>query len=420
VSAVRSTSSLLSVGAVLALTLAVPGTALADPGNGQGQGQSQSRPGEARQAPPQSGSLPEQAKPQQAPPSQAAPQQAPPKQEKATPKAAAPASKESKRGTAPNNKAPAAKPKPSKPAPESARPAGQPADSAPVAPAGPDNGDPRGNNGTIKIDTVPGDSARANRPHPGCSFVLQFFGFDADQHADITFTGQAPTRSAGPLLTLTNQLISTTPADAAFEDGHSLTFTAADLGLLGTPTAAKGWHVKVAVDVLEAPGGAKQKVFWLDCPVADGAAGSDQPEESDTGAAGADSADSADSSTSDDVSTAPDASVTGSGQQDVAVLSDSASREETTDERAAAVSSSRSDSAATVRAAAAPKPAVRSTPQVLASVVPFAVPATLPFTGVAGLSATLALGLAAVGAGLVAQRAGRRRSVSSDAVPTGS
>ncbi|HVE74441.1 MAG TPA: hypothetical protein VNA30_05030 [Mycobacteriales bacterium] len=126
--------------------------------------------------------------------------------------------------------------------------------------------DPPGNNGTIKVDYVPADDARANRPHPGCAVSLTFFNFDASQHADITFTSIPPSGGGEVVRTYSNRLISTSPADGSMEAEHTIVVTAADLGLTGTAPTKQGWHVKVAVDSVEAPGGAKQKVFWLNCP----------------------------------------------------------------------------------------------------------------------------------------------------------
>lgn len=125
--------------------------------------------------------------------------------------------------------------------------------------------DPRGNNGTVKISDLPVDGSNRNQPHVGCSFALKFFGFDKDQTADITFTGQAPTK-AGTLLKQSAVTISDDAAGGGKDADAVLTYTAQGLGLSAITPAKQGWHVKVAVDVLQAPGGAKQKVFWLSCP----------------------------------------------------------------------------------------------------------------------------------------------------------
>lgn len=387
-SAARPLSSLLTAGAV-ALVLAAPGTALAEPGHGSeperdkggaaasgshgGKDARQDAREDAHARPAGEGQTAEQADEQE--PRRSTPATAGNKPQRTEDKPAQPAKAA----------------KPARPAKPAKQPAAATVDTTPRS----GSGDPAGNNGTIKIDTVPGDPDRANRPHPGCAFVVQFFNFDADQHADITFTGQAPTRSSGPLLTLSDQLISTSPADGALEEGHSLTLTAADLGLVGTPTAAKGWHVKVAVDALEAPGGAKQKVFWLDCATGE-AVLEQEPDDADVSAAGA----GAELAEPPAVEQATDERRLSGSSDGVAVLSGSADREvasETAVEDAAAV---RGQDVAQGR----------STTSTLASVLPFAVPAALPFTGAAGVTGLLVGGLAAVAAGALALRAGRRRT----------
>jgi hypothetical protein len=127
---------------------------------------------------------------------------------------------------------------------------------------------PPGNNGTIKIDyPAPADSGHANRPHPGCAFQLRMFGFDDDQYGSVTFVGQAPTK-LGTLLTQSHVLLSDDEAGGGQDVDAVYSYTAQQLGLLGTPQAHQGWHVKVAVDADDASGGAKQKVFWLSCPTA--------------------------------------------------------------------------------------------------------------------------------------------------------
>ncbi|HVE74440.1 MAG TPA: hypothetical protein VNA30_05025 [Mycobacteriales bacterium] len=113
--------------------------------------------------------------------------------------------------------------------------------------------DPGGNNGNISVTQG-----------PGCTVVLSFKNFDLNQHADITFTNQAA--DGDVLNTYINRVISTTPADGSPEAGHTLVVSAADLGLMGVEQGPQGYHLQVAVDAVEAPGGAKQKTFWLSCP----------------------------------------------------------------------------------------------------------------------------------------------------------
>jgi hypothetical protein len=125
--------------------------------------------------------------------------------------------------------------------------------------------DPRGNNGTIKIDGATWDARVDNEPHPSCAFRVTFFGFDEGQTADITISGQAPTRG-GVLLHETGVPTSNDRAGGAAHDydGATRVFTADDLGLDAvTPHPKQGYHLRVTVDSLQAPGGSKQKVLWL-------------------------------------------------------------------------------------------------------------------------------------------------------------
>ena len=370
-------TTLLSAGTALALALAAPGTAAAAPGSGQpedrgassGRGtggeQAQGRPGRSTGSGKESRGTASSSS--SSPSSSSAAKQSP---------AAGSGERRVQSGR------PADKPGTAGQQRAGSRP-------APTGKADRPAGDPRGNNGTIKIDTVPADEARANRPHPGCTFSLTFFNFDAGQHADITFTGQAPT-ATGTLLSLSNQLISTSPADGAMESAHTVTLSAADLGLLGTPQVAQGWHVKVAVDALEAPGGAKQKVFWLDCPQDTAPVTGEQPPAGPIDA-------TAVSPAAVDRTATPDTSV--------GVLSAATTRARLLDQVGPASTPVRA--AAAVRAAAS-QPAGASSYR--ASVVPFGAPDSLPFTGPAGLALALATGLAAVGGGALALSAGRRRA----------
>jgi hypothetical protein len=149
------------------------------------------------------------------------------------------------------------------PAPKSARPT--PKRGATHSSTKGTSADPAGNNGTIKIDyPAPADSGHANRPHPGCGFQLRMFNFDNDQYGELVVRGQAPT-AVGTLLTR-RILLSDDAAGGGQDVDEVYSFTAADLGLTGAAPNKNGWHLKVAVDAENAPGGAKQKVFWLDCP----------------------------------------------------------------------------------------------------------------------------------------------------------
>ena len=126
--------------------------------------------------------------------------------------------------------------------------------------------DPAGNNGTIKVDGAAWDARVDNEPHTSCAFRVTLFGFDEGQTADITVTGIAPT-GGGALLHETAVPTSDDRAGGAAHDfdGATRVYTAEDLGLDAvSPHPQQGYHLKVAVDSLEAPGGAKQKVLWLE------------------------------------------------------------------------------------------------------------------------------------------------------------
>ncbi len=117
------------------------------------------------------------------------------------------------------------------------------------------------------------DDGVDNEPHVSCEVRVTFFGFDEGQTADITFTGQAPT-GGGVLLHESAVPTSDDAAGGAGQDADGATrvYTVDDLGLSGVaPHPKQGYHVKVSVDSLGAPGGAKQKVLWIE-PCGDTAA----------------------------------------------------------------------------------------------------------------------------------------------------
>src|SRR5207248_3426691 len=101
----------------------------------------------------------------------------------------------------------------------------------------------------------------------------RFFGFDEDQHADITFVAQAPSGSGQVVHADHNVLTSDDPAAGGPNDEdatipyHVLGTTGpgAAIDLSGLTASNQGYHLKVMSDSVEAPGGAKQKVFWVDC-----------------------------------------------------------------------------------------------------------------------------------------------------------
>lgn len=125
---------------------------------------------------------------------------------------------------------------------------------------------PPGNNGTVKIHSLAGDPGHHNVAHPGCSFVVDFWGFDQGQTLTVSFTGQAPTGMGTPVTLDAPDGTSITSPDAAGggndPDGElAFTATAADLSVLGAP-AKQGYHLRLTVSTGQG-GGYKYKVFWV-------------------------------------------------------------------------------------------------------------------------------------------------------------
>jgi len=126
-------------------------------------------------------------------------------------------------------------------------------------------GDPPGANGTVKIDGVPLDGRMDNEPHVGCDFEVDFYNFDQGERANIVFTVHPPTGRGTELLRRDNVLVSDDPATGGRPDpDESFRFSATDLGLGAyRPHPKQGYHVKLTVERIGAPGAGKHKVFWI-------------------------------------------------------------------------------------------------------------------------------------------------------------
>ncbi|TQL70800.1 hypothetical protein FB381_4742 [Nocardioides albertanoniae] len=128
------------------------------------------------------------------------------------------------------------------------------------------HGDPKGNNGTVKIikhgniDDIPD-----NEPHVGCQLDVEWYGFDEGQDviSKINFELHAPT--------LTGELTVDGPSevyvgeDAASGAGNDLdarqTYTLSSTGLAHPK---QGFHVKVTVETPHSKGNeTKSKVLWF-------------------------------------------------------------------------------------------------------------------------------------------------------------
>jgi hypothetical protein len=124
---------------------------------------------------------------------------------------------------------------------------------------------PAGNNGTIKVDREPFDDAPNNEPHVGCTFQVDFYGYDeGDLNADVTFTAHPPTGDRQVLLTDTVFIGQDDNSGGGSEAGldASKTYT---LDLTGIePHPNQGVHVELTINADGSQGAdTKHKVFWV-------------------------------------------------------------------------------------------------------------------------------------------------------------
>ena len=131
--------------------------------------------------------------------------------------------------------------------------------------------DPAGNNGTVKIapygeiDRIPD-----NTPHPGCTFQVEWYGFDEgdDVVSQVSFAMQAPTSDValsvdGPTEVFVGGDSASGAGTESGLDGRE-TYT---LSFDGEPHPKQGYHVKLTVATPRSQGNdTKTKVFWVeDC-----------------------------------------------------------------------------------------------------------------------------------------------------------
>ena len=124
--------------------------------------------------------------------------------------------------------------------------------------------DPKGNNGTVKVDSIAWDTHPNNEPHQSCTFYISWHGYDEGQTLMSTyeFTAHPPT-GAGETLASGSVFIGEDAAGGANDLDHSegpisLDFTGF------TPHAVQGYHVKLTVHADGSQGAdTKHKVFWV-------------------------------------------------------------------------------------------------------------------------------------------------------------
>jgi hypothetical protein len=124
---------------------------------------------------------------------------------------------------------------------------------------------PPGNNGTIKLDDTPFDDAPDNEPHVGCTFQVDFYGYDeGDLDAEVSFTAHPPTGPVQVLLTDTVFIGEDDNSGGGSEAGldASVTYTLDFTGI--EPHPNQGFHVKLTVNAEGSQGAdVKHKVFWV-------------------------------------------------------------------------------------------------------------------------------------------------------------
>jgi hypothetical protein len=148
-----------------------------------------------------------------------------------------------------------------------------------------DKGDPPGNNGTVKIAPLgENDGTPDNNPHVGCSFQIEWYGFDegSDIWSTVQFAMQAPTSDVG---------LSGTSPEKVFVGGDPATGAGTESGLDGVqdytlsfdgaPHPQQGYHVKLTVHTPYSKGAdTKHKVFWVE-PCEQAAPPVDTPDKAD-------------------------------------------------------------------------------------------------------------------------------------------
>lgn len=125
-------------------------------------------------------------------------------------------------------------------------------------------GNPGGNNGTVKIDAEPFDSAPDNEPHVGCTFEVDFYGFDQGAlNADVTFQIHAPS-GKGAVLLQDTVFIGEDAAGGGTDLDASREYNLSDELAAWDAHPKQGYHVKLTVNADGSKGAdTKHKVFWV-------------------------------------------------------------------------------------------------------------------------------------------------------------
>jgi hypothetical protein len=116
---------------------------------------------------------------------------------------------------------------------------------------------PPGNNGTVKVDGIAFDSHPDNEPKPGCSFQIDYTGFDDPTQAfSHTFTIQSGDGNGTVVGGTSGNLVG---GAGSYNHDLSSALSAFD------PKDDGYYHIKLDVSLPDVPGGSKHKVFKVAC-----------------------------------------------------------------------------------------------------------------------------------------------------------
>ena len=124
---------------------------------------------------------------------------------------------------------------------------------------------PPGNNGTVKIDARPFDTAPNNEPHVGCSFQVDFAGFDRGNLSATYVLELWPPTGSGVLLRGSVPIGKDGAGGATDADAAVTVDPSGALARSGAePHPIQGFHVRLTVHAQGSQGSdVKHKVFWV-------------------------------------------------------------------------------------------------------------------------------------------------------------
>jgi hypothetical protein len=127
-----------------------------------------------------------------------------------------------------------------------------------------------GNNGTVKIDGVPFDDLPNNEPHVGCTFQVDFYGYDeGDLFASVAFELDPPTGAMVGILSEDGIFIGEDSAagggsTAGLDASRTYDLSAAIAATGEPPHPQQGFHIGLTVNAEGSIGAdVKHKEFWV-------------------------------------------------------------------------------------------------------------------------------------------------------------